>query len=185
MPTEKEKMLAGQPYHPGDPQLCEERSRAQRFMRLYNQTIVDDADIRRPLLESLFGRVGERCAIRAPIYIDYGYNIFIGDGVFVNYDCVLLDVCRITIGSGVQIGPGVHIYAADHPRNPEERAAGTEMGKPVTIGDNVWIGGRAVILPGVTIGDDAIIGAGSVVTKDVPGAATVAGNPARPLAGPR
>ena len=185
MPTEKEKMLAGQPYEPGDPQLCADRSRAQRFMRLYNQTIVDDGSVRRPLLESQFGRIGERCAVRAPIYIDYGYNIFIGDGVFMNYNCVLLDVCRITIGARVQIGPGVHIYTADHPRDPQERVAGTEMAKPVTIGDNVWIGGQAVLLPGVTVGEDAIIGAGSVVTRDVPAAATVAGNPARPLAGSR
>jgi len=179
MPREKQKMLAGDFYDPGDRQLCEERSKAQRFMRLYNQTIVDDRSVRKALLDAHFGRVGERCAIRAPIYLDYGYNIFLGDQVFMNYGCVLLDVCPITIGSDSQIGPGVQFYAADHPRGAQERSRGLEMGRPIIIGRNVWIGGHAIILPGVTVGDDAVIGAGSVVTKDVPAGATVVGNPAR------
>ncbi|MBB4266736.1 sugar O-acetyltransferase [Roseospira visakhapatnamensis] len=180
MSSQKENMLAGDLYDPGDPDLCEERSRAQRLMRAYNQTIVDDGPVRTPLLKAMLGGIGAHSAIRAPIYIDYGYNIFVGDHVFMNYGCVVLDVCRITIGSGTQIGPGVQIYAADHPRDPKDRAAGLEMGKPVTIGANVWIGGHAVLLPGVTIGDDAIIGAGSIVTRDVPAGVTVAGNPAKP-----
>ena len=119
--------------------------------------------------------------IRAPIFVDYGYNIFVGDGVFLNYGCVLLDVCPIRIGDGTQIGPGVQVYAADHPRDAEGRASGLEMGRPVTIGGNVWIGGHAIILPGVTVGDDAIVGAGSVVTRDVAPGTSVAGNPARPI----
>ena len=181
VPTEKEKMVRGALYDPGDPELAQDRARAQRFMAQYNQTTLNDAVLRRDLLEAHLGAIGARGAIRAPIFIDYGYNIFVGDGVFMNYGCVLLDVCPIHIGHGCQIGPGVQLYTADHPRDPAQRAAGLEMGKPVTIGTNVWIGGHAIIVPGVTIGDDAIVGAGSVVTRDVPAGGRVAGNPARAL----
>jgi maltose O-acetyltransferase len=130
-------------------------------------------------LRDLFGSVGEGADIRPPFYCDYGYNIFIGKGVFLNFNCVILDVVRVTIGDGTQIGPGVQILTADHPREPELRAQMLELGRPITIGSNVWIGGGAMILPGVTIGDDAIIGAGSIVTRDVPGGAIAFGNPAR------
>lgn len=181
MSTEKQKMLAGEPYRPGDAELCQDRSTAQKLMRAYNQTIVDDAEVRTPLLQRLLGKVGKDTSIRAPIFVDYGYNIFVGDGVFMNFGCVFLDVCRIEIGDGTQIGPGVQFYAADHPRDAVSRAAGIEFGKPIVIGRNVWIGGNSVILPGVTIGNDAIIGAGSVVTRDVQEGATVVGNPARPV----
>lgn len=181
MPTEKGKMIAGAFYDPGDAELAQDRAAAQRFMAEYNRTMVEDAGLRRRLLEAHFGAIGARGAIRAPIFVDYGTNIFVGDGVFMNYGCVLLDVCRIQIGSGSQIGPGVQIYAADHPRDPELRASGLEMGKPVTIGTNVWIGGHAILLPGIIVGDDAIIGAGSVVTRDVPEGGRVVGNPARLL----
>jgi maltose O-acetyltransferase len=179
MKTEREKMLSGNRYDPGDPVLCADRAAAQRFMRAYNQTIVGDDSIRRPLLERHLGAIGKNCALRAPFYVDYGYNIFVADGVFMNFGCVLLDVCEISIGEKTQIGPGVQIYTADHPRDPQERRAGVEFGKPVSIGANVWIGGHAIILPGVTIGDDAIIGAGSVVTRDVAAGSSVVGNPAR------
>ena len=179
MSSEREKMLAGEIYDPGDPELCELRSKAQRFMRSYNQTIVDDGPVRDALLKSHIGAVGESCAIRSPVYIDYGANIYVGDRVFLNYGCVLLDVCTIHIGSGTQIGPAVQIVTADHPRDPEDRAEGLEMGKPISIGENVWIGSQAVILPGITIGDDAIVGAGSIVTRDVAPGMTVVGNPAR------
>ncbi len=181
METEKEKMLRGEPYDPGDPQLCAERIVAQRFMRDYNQTIVEEGDVRRPLLKAHLGAIGERTALRAPFYVDYGYNIFIEDGVFMNYGCVLLDVSAIKIGAMTQIGPGVQIYTADHPRDAQSRLAGIEFGKPVSIGANVWIGGHAIILPGVTIGDNAIVGAGSVVTRDVAAGTNVAGNPARKI----
>ena len=181
MTSEREKMLAGDMYDPGDPELCQQRSRAQRFMRSYNNTIVDDVPVRQALLQSHFGAIGESCAIRAPIHVDYGDNIYIADHVFINYNCVLLDVCPINIGSGTQIGPAVQIVTADHPRSADDRAAGLEMGKPITIGKNVWIGAQAVILPGVNIGDDAIVGAGSIVTRDVPPGTTVVGNPARPV----
>jgi maltose O-acetyltransferase len=117
--------------------------------------------------------------IRPPFHCDYGYNIRLGDGVFLNFQCVILDVVAVVIGDRTQIGPGVQILTADHPRDAMARAAGAEWGRPITIGRDVWIGGGALILPGVTIGDGAIVGAGSVVTRDVPAGATVIGNPAR------
>jgi maltose O-acetyltransferase len=132
-------------------------------------------------LGELLGRVGEGVVLRPPFYCDYGYNIALGAGVFMNFGCVLLDVAAIEIGDGCQIGPSVQILTADHPRDPEMRRRGLESGKPIRIGRNVWIGGGAIVLPGVTVGDDAIIGAGSVVTRDVAAGATVVGNPARRL----
>ena len=171
-------MLAGEYYDPGDPQLCEERARAQAFMRAYNATIVTDGDLRMPLLAQHLGQIGAKCAVRSPLFVDYGYNVFLGEGVFMNYGCVLLDVCTIHIGDYTQIGPGVQLYTADHPRDASQRRAGVEFGRPITIGSNVWIGGGAIILPGVKIGDDAIIGAGSVVTRNVLSGTRVAGNPA-------
>ena len=119
--------------------------------------------------------------IRPPFHCDYGYNIRLGDGVFLNFNCVILDVVAVTIGDQTQIGSGVQILTADHPRDPAVRVQGLEFGRPIAIGRNVWIGAGALILPGVTIGDDAVIGAGSVVTRDVPAGATAVGNPARPL----
>jgi len=117
--------------------------------------------------------------IRPPFYCDYGYNISVGRNTFMNFNCVILDVVQVHIGDDCQIGPNVQIYTADHPLDPEVRRSGLESGRPVTIGNNVWIGGAAIILPGVTIGDNAVVGAGSVVTRDVPAGATVVGNPAR------
>lgn len=180
-PSEREKMLAGELYLPGDPELVAMRARAQALMRDYNATIVSDGAARAPILAELFAEVGPGSAIRAPVHVDYGVHIRIGRDVFLNYGCVLLDVCEIVIGDGTQIGPLVQILAADHPRDPAARAAGLENGRPVRIGRNVWIGGGALILPGVTVGDDAIVGAGAVVTRDVAPGATVAGNPARPI----
>nr|WP_264477194.1 sugar O-acetyltransferase [Halomonas sp. M20] len=178
--TEKEKMVAGALYHPGDEELIEDSSRAQLFVHRYNQTTVEDRGLRRELLKTCLGSFGARSVIRPPFFIDYGYNLFIGDGVFLNYGCVLLDICAIRIGDRTQIGPGVQIYAADHPRDAASRNKGLECGRPVIIGRNTWIGGHAVILPGVTVEDDAIVGAGSVVTRDVPAGTTVSGNPAKP-----
>ena len=180
MPTEKEKMVSGALYRPGDPELAADRRRAQGLMRAYNQTIVGDAE-RLDILGALLGSGAESAAIRPTFSVDYGYNIFLGAGVFMNYGCVVLDVCHVRIGDNTQIGPNCQILTADHPRDAATRDAGLEFGRPVTIGRNVWIGGGALILPGVTIGDDAVIGAGSVVTRDVAAGATVAGNPARPL----
>ncbi|MAU44130.1 MAG: maltose O-acetyltransferase [Yangia sp.] len=178
--TEREKMIAGRLYDPGDPELVAERKRSQALMRDYNATVYGD-DTRGALLAALLGTLPDRIAIRAPFYVDYGWNIALGEGVFLNYGCVLLDVCPIRIGDGTQVGPMTQILTADHPRDGETRAAGLEFGRPVTIGCNVWIGGGAILLPGVTVGDDAVIGAGAVVTRDVAEGTTVAGNPARPL----
>jgi maltose O-acetyltransferase len=137
---------------------------------------------RRALLRERFAEVGEGAIIRPPFFCDYGFNIRLGANVFLNFNCVILDVVEVTIGEGTQIGPAVQIYTADHPRDPSQRRDGLEYGRPVRIGRNVWIGGGGIILPGVAVGDDAVIGAGSVVTRDVPKGATVAGNPARLLA---
>jgi maltose O-acetyltransferase len=178
--SEREAMLAGRPYRPGDPELVAMRARAQSLMRAYNGTIVGEP-ARGPLLAALLGSFGAGSALRAPVYLDYGAHIHIGRDVFLNYGCVLLDVCEIRIGDRTQIGPQVQLLAADHPREAQTRDAGLETGAPVTVGRNCWIGGGALLLPGVSVGDDAIVGAGSVVTRDVPAGATVAGNPARAL----
>ena len=173
-------MIAGDLYDPGDSELCKARRKAQALMRQYNATIVGD-EARAGLLDDLLGSRGNGCALRSPFYVDYGFNIHLGSNVFCNYGVVMLDVCPIHIGADTQIGPGTQILTADHPRDPAERAKGLEMGKPINIGANVWIGGGALLLPGVTIGDDAVIGAGAVVTRHVVAGETVVGNPARPV----
>jgi maltose O-acetyltransferase len=177
--SEKEKMLAGELYRAVSEELAADAARADRLLHALNATTVADWDRRTALLHELFGAFGEGAALRPPFHCDYGYLITIGRDTFVNYGCIFLDVGRITIGDACQIGPAVQIYTADHPRDPALRRAGFESAIPVTIGDNVWLGGGAIILPGVTIGDNAIVGAGSVVTRSVPAGATVAGNPAR------
>jgi maltose O-acetyltransferase len=179
MRSEKEKMLAGELYHAGDRELQADAAKAKAWMSRYNASMAASADERRCLLRELLGAVGDETVVRPPFFCDYGYNIHLGSGVFLNFNCVILDVVRVAIGSGTQIGPAVQIYAADHPHNPAARKTGAEFGRPVRIGSNVWIGGGAIILPGVTIGDDAVIGAGAVVTKDVTNGRTVRGNPAR------
>ena len=178
--TDKEKMIAGELYLPGDPELAAERRRAQGLMAAYNKTIVGDTS-RIQILKDLLGDPGQGASIRTPFYVDYGSNIFLGKDVFFNYGCVVLDICPVTIGDMTQIGPMVQIISADHPREAEQRDLGLEIGKPVTIGRNVWIGGNAMILPGVTVGDDAIIGAGAIVTRDVAPGTTVVSSPARPI----
>ena len=178
--TEREKMLAGELYRASDAELSALRARAQRLMRDYNATVDEDAEARTPILNALLGQVGPECEIRAPFYVDYGCHITLGSRVFLNYDCVFLDVCQIDVGEGTQIGSAVQVVTADHPRDPEVRASGLECGKPIVIGRNVWIGSGALILPGVTVGDGAIVGAGAVVTRDVSPGMTVMGNPARP-----
>ncbi len=181
MASEKQKMIAGELYLPGDPELVADRARNQSLQRQYNATTVADGEKRKEIRTQWLGSVGEGTDLRAPLYTDYGYNTHIGRNSFSNYGCIFLDVCEIRIGDMTQIGPYVQILTADHPRDPAIRDAGLEFGQPITIGNNVWIGGGALILPGVTVGDDAIIGAGAVVTKHVAAGATVAGNPARPL----
>jgi maltose O-acetyltransferase len=177
--TPFEAMRTGAPYDAGDPQLVAMRKTAQRLMRDYNATIYGDED-RGAILTDLLG-TWSGAVIRPPFHVDYGRNIHFGPGCFVNYGAVFLDVAEINIGTGTQIGPYVQILTADHPRDAAERTTGIEWGRPVTVGANVWIGGGAILLPGITVKDDVIIGAGAVVTRDVASGATVAGNPARPL----
>lgn len=174
--TMKQRMIAGEPYHAGDPEIIADQLAIGDWMQRFN---VSRPPERNALLREAMGAVGEGATIRPPFHCDYGYNISLGAGVFLNFNCVILDVVAVMIGDKTQIGPGVQILTADHPRDPVERATGFEWGRPIHIGRNVWIGGGAIILPGVTVGDDALIGAGSVVTRDVPAGATVVGNPAR------
>jgi maltose O-acetyltransferase len=180
MDSEKQKMLAGELYRPGDHELAVERHRAAEWMARYNATGNHQHKAQQALLREAFGHVGIGAVVRAPFHCDYGYNISLGSGVFLNFNCVILDTAPVVIGDDCQIGPGVQILAADHPRDAQARAEGLEFARPVTLGANVWIGGGAIILPGVSIGDHAIIGAGSVVTRDVPAHAVAVGNPARP-----
>lgn len=181
MKTEKEKMLAGELYQAGDAQLMKERVHARRLTRLFNESLETDESERTELLKELFGSTGDNLYIEPTFRCDYGYNIHIGENFFANFDCVFLDVCEIRIGDNCFIAPGVHIYTATHPLNAMERISGAEYGVPVTVGDNVWIGGRAIINPGVTIGNNVVVASGAVVTKDVPDNVVVGGNPARVL----
>ena len=176
MKSERDKMRLGQLYRASDPDIQADLATTANWLNRYNSCAPGR---RRVLLLERLGSVGEGAEIRPPFFCDCGFNILLGDGVFLNFNCVILDVVEITIGDGTQIGPAVQIYAADHPRDASQRRSGLEFGRPVSIGRNVWIGGGAIILPGVTIGDDVIIGAGSVVTKDVAVGLTVRGNPAR------
>ncbi|MEH6946232.1 sugar O-acetyltransferase [Bacillus sp. JJ634] len=179
MKTEKEKMLNGELYHAADPELLQERVNARRLTRLYNQTIETDDNKRTKLLKELFGSTGENLYIEPTFRCDYGYNVHVGENFYANFDCVFLDVCEIRIGDNCLIAPGVHIYTATHPLDPTERISGAECGLPVHIGHNVWIGGRAVINPGVKIGNNVVIASGAVVTKDVPDNVVAGGNPAK------
>ncbi|HEX3864386.1 MAG TPA: sugar O-acetyltransferase [Stellaceae bacterium] len=177
--SEKAKMLAGELYLGGDPELVEERRRAQRLLARYNATSADEPAARASLLHRLFGAIGDNADIQPRFACDYGYSIRIGRNAFINYNCVFLDCAAIEIGDDLQMGPAVQLYTAFHPLDPQTRAEGLESARPIRIGDGVWIGGGAIILPGVTIGDGCVIGAGSVVRRDVPGGSLAVGNPAR------
>ncbi len=180
MRSEKAKMLAGELYLADCPELAADAARANAWMDRFNARQSMAVEERQALLRELFASVGDGAFVRPPFLCDYGYNISLGPGAFLNFGCVVLDVVEVSIGAMTQIGPGVQILTADHPRDPEARRRRLECGRPVRIGANVWIGGGALVLPGVTIGDDAIIGAGAVVTRDVPAGAVAIGNPARP-----
>ncbi|RLM67037.1 acetyltransferase [Halorubrum sp. Atlit-8R] len=181
MGREKERMLAGEAYDPSAPKLVADRRRAQERCRRYNATAPTETDRRERLLGELFGEVRGEATVAPPFRCDYGYNVGVGDGFFANYGCVLLDVAPVAFGENCLLGPGVHVYTATHPIDPDERAAGVEFGDPVTVGDDVWIGGRAVITPGVEIGDGAVVAAGAVVVDDVPARTVVGGNPAEEI----
>jgi maltose O-acetyltransferase len=179
MQTEKEKMLAGELYDALDPQLSEERTKARLLLQQLNNSRQDYPIERSRILKELIPNAGEGLWLQPPFYCDYGYNIIVGEKVFFNFNCVVLDVMPVIIGSRTLFGPNVQIYTATHPLNYKERATGLESAKPITIGEDVWVGGSVVICPGVTIGDRSVIGAGSVVTKDIPAGVFAAGNPCK------
>lgn len=174
-----ERMLAGDPYIADDPRIDEASARAVRLQTAYAAAYVEDAAAARSILVELLGALGEDAVVRPPLVVDHGWNIAIGARTFVNFHLTALDVARITIGEDCQIGPNVQLLTPTHPLEPERRRARWEAAEPITIGDNVWLGGGVTVLPGVTIGDDAVIGAASVVTRDVPAASLAVGNPAR------
>lgn len=178
MNDEKQKMTAGLPYRPSDETLRADRLRARQLLHRYNHSGPEEKAERKAILKDLLGK-SKDAYIEPSFRCDYGYNIFLGKSFYANFDCVMLDVCPIHIGDNCMLAPGVHIYTATHPVDAAERISGIEYGKPVTIGHNVWIGGRAVINPGVTIGDNAVIASGAVVVKDVPPNVIVGGNPAQ------
>ncbi|RYL94331.1 sugar O-acetyltransferase [Sporolactobacillus sp. THM7-4] len=177
--TEKEKMIQGKYYNAGDPELASDRLHARSLVKEFNDTGVNEKAKRTTLLKTLFGKTGEKIYIEPFFHCDYGFNIRVGEHFYANFDCIILDCAPVTIGNNCMFAPGVHIYTAAHPIDPEERIAGAEFAKAVTIGDNVWIGGRSIINPGITIGSNVVVGSGSVVTRDVPDNVVVAGNPAR------
>jgi maltose O-acetyltransferase len=179
MKTEKEKMLNGGLYNAADPELIKDRMNARRLTRLFNESHEIDFNQRTEILKELLGSTGESLHIEPAFRCDYGCNIHVGENFYANFDCVFLDVCEIRIGDNCLIAPGVHIYTATHPLNAKERISGLEYGAPVNIGNNVWIGGRSVINPGVKIGNNVVIASGAVVTKDVPDNVVVGGTPAK------
>lgn len=181
MKSEKEKMLNGELYYAADPELLNERLNARKLTRLFNQTLESEENKRAEILKKLFGSTGKNLYIEPVFRCDYGYNIHVGENFYANFDCVFLDVCEIRIGDNCFIAPGVHIYTAAHPLDPVERISGGEFGKPVTIGHNVWIGGKAIINPGVNIGNNAVIASGAVVTKDIEDNVVAGGIPAKIL----
>ncbi|POT58368.1 maltose O-acetyltransferase [Citrobacter amalonaticus] len=180
MSEEKQKMIAGERYRPADETLRSERLQARQLIHQYNHTAPNEKAERQAILNELLGKANG-AYIEPSFRCDYGYNIYLGNEFYANFDCVMLDVCHIHIGDNCMLAPGVHIYTATHPLDANERNSGVELGKPVTIGNNVWIGGRAVINPGVTIGDNVVVASGAVVTKSVPANVVVGGNPARIL----
>jgi maltose O-acetyltransferase len=178
MPTEREKMLAGELYDPLDAELVRARERARDLCQELNSTRERDQEARRRILTELFGEGGDSVWMQPPFYCDYGTNIRLGERVYFNFNCVVLDVCRVEVGDYTLFGPAVQIYTATHPMDPLLRRS-QEFGKPVRVGSDVWVGGGAILCPGVSVGSRSVIGAGSVVTRDVPEGVFAAGNPCR------
>ncbi|PRH79671.1 maltose acetyltransferase [Streptomyces solincola] len=179
--TNLERMEAGDLYIADDPEIERRQRLAVQLAARYQSAYAEDPDGARSVLVELLGGLGPQAQVRPPLYVDYGSNITIGARSFVNYNLTALDVAAITIGEDCQIGPGVQLLTPTHPLEPGPRRDKLEAARPITIGDNVWIGGGAIVLPGVTIGDDSVIGAGAVVTRDVPAGVVAVGNPARPV----
>jgi maltose O-acetyltransferase len=177
--SQRERMLAGDLYLPSDPELLAQKARTARLLQQYNGDALTDVDARRRILDELLGAFGEGSEIRSPFLCGYGSQIRVGARTFANYGLVALDLAPITIGDDVQIGPNVQLLTPDHPIDPELRRAKWESGRPVTIADNVWLGGGVIVLPGVTIGESTVVGAGAVVTRDLPANVVAVGNPAR------
>jgi len=178
--TEKEKMLAGEIYDANnDKELLAERDLCHQLCHELNQLSPTDSETNTRLVRCLFGRVGRGCVVTAPFFCDYGYNIEVGDNFFINMGCVILDEAKVSFGNNVFIAPQCGFYTACHPLDTERRNAGLEYAKPLTIGNDVWIGGHVTVLPGVTIGDGAVIGAGSVVVHDIPAHSVAVGNPCK------
>jgi maltose O-acetyltransferase len=178
MPTEREKMLAGELYDAFDPELVAARDRARDLCRELNSAPESDRALRRQILSTLFGTGGGTALVQPPFYCDYGTNIHLGERVYFNFNCVVLDVCRVTIGDFTLFGPAVQLYAATHPMDAVARRT-RESGKPIEIGSDVWVGGGTIVCPGVRVGSGSVVGAGSVVTRDVPAGVFAAGNPCR------
>ncbi len=172
-------MLRGELYIADDPAIQADQARSADLLERYNATRAADQEERDRLLRELLGEVGEGVVVRPPFFVDYGTYISIGARTFVNFDCVMLDVAPIRIGEACQVATKVQLLTATHPVDPEPRRIGWESAEPITIGDNVWLGGGAIVCPGVTIGDDTVVGAGSVVTRDLPAGVVAYGNPAR------
>lgn len=179
--TEQEKMLSGELYCADDPELNAARHRADLLCRQLNALPMSEIALRMQLLRQLLGQVGENCVINPQFRCDYGCNIRMGENVFINYNCVILDCAPVTFGDNVFIAPNCGFYTAGHPVDYPTRNAVLEFAKPITVGDNVWIGGNVVVLPGVTIGSGSVIGAGSVVSRDIPENVVAVGNPCRPI----
>lgn len=177
--TELEKMLAGQPYNPMDKTLVKMRFDARILLESFNQSSVRKLGARKKMLKNLFGSTGKNLYIEPSFNCDYGVNIHVGENFYANFNCVILDVAQVNIGDNCFIAPQVGIYTATHPIDPIERAKGIESAKPVNIGHNCWIGGNAVINPGVSLGDNVVVGAGAVVTKSFGDNVVIAGNPAK------
>lgn len=177
--TDIELMLAGELHHCTDKEINDSIAKAQELIEKYNSAPVNDDNTRTELLKKLLGKAGNLCTIKPPFHCDYGKFIEIGEGSFLNYDCIILDACKIKIGNHVLIGPRTCIYSVAHPIDAGVRIAGYDISKPVTICDNVWLGGNVVVNPGVTVGEGSVIGSGSVITKDIPPNVIAAGNPCR------
>ena len=177
--TEKEKMLSGALYDASNSVLADERLHARLLFQQINRMGDKDKELRNGLFNNLLGHIGKDLWIEPPFYCDYGYNIHMGNKVYINFNCCILDVMHVKSGDRVMLGPNVQIYTATHPIKARARANGLEYGLPVTIGNDVWIGGGAIICPGVNIGDRVVIGSGAVITKDLPDDVFVGGNPAK------
>jgi maltose O-acetyltransferase len=177
--SQRARMLAGEDYLADDPELRADSDRAQQITRRYNDSALEEADLRRSLLCELLGSIGEGVEIRPPFRCDYGYQLHVGARTFANFGLVVLDVAAVWIGADVQIGPHVQLLTATHPIEAERRRAKWESGRPITIGDNVWLGGGVIVCPGVRIGSNTVVGAGAVVVRDLAPNVVAAGNPAR------